>query len=100
MVAPAIVTPLRRSRRSPDIIALAAHGVIVLHISNRHTALWRPVAAVGNAEGSLRTAKTASPRHDQRRIAVRTEVIGSGCDGISAICQRSQDGSASIPIRA
>jgi hypothetical protein len=30
---------------------LTARGVIVLHISNRHLALWRPAAAVGGAEG-------------------------------------------------
>jgi hypothetical protein len=30
---------------------LTARGVIVLHISNRHMALWRPAAAVGGAEG-------------------------------------------------
>jgi hypothetical protein len=30
---------------------LTARGAIVLHISNRHMALWRPAVAVGSAEG-------------------------------------------------
>ena len=36
---------------------LTARGVIVLHISNRHMALWRPAAAVGGAEGLVAYGK-------------------------------------------
>jgi hypothetical protein len=36
---------------------LTARGVIVLHISNRHMALWRPAAAVGSAEGLVAYGK-------------------------------------------
>ena len=36
---------------------LTAHGTIVLHISNRHMALWRPAAAVGGAEGLVAYGK-------------------------------------------
>lgn len=40
---------------------LSAHGVIVLHISNRHMALRGPAAAVGNAEGLAVFAKAQFP---------------------------------------
>jgi hypothetical protein len=36
---------------------LTAHGAIVLHISNRHMALWRPAAAVGATEGLVAYGK-------------------------------------------
>jgi hypothetical protein len=36
---------------------LTAHGAIVLHISNRHIALWRPAAAVGSSEGLVAYGK-------------------------------------------
>ena len=36
---------------------LTARGAIVLHISNRHMALWRPAAAVGGAEGLVAYGK-------------------------------------------
>ncbi|KJC60247.1 hypothetical protein UP10_13840 [Bradyrhizobium sp. LTSPM299] len=40
---------------------LTAHGAIVLHISNRHMALWRPAAAVGGAEGLVAYGKGQLP---------------------------------------
>jgi len=40
---------------------LTAHGAIVLHISNRHMALWRLAAAVGDAEGLLAYGKGQLP---------------------------------------
>jgi hypothetical protein len=40
---------------------LTARGVIVLHISNRHMALWRPAAAVGGAEGLVVYGKGQLP---------------------------------------
>ncbi|MCK1707610.1 MULTISPECIES: fused MFS/spermidine synthase [unclassified Bradyrhizobium] len=40
---------------------LTAHGAIVLHISNRHMALWRPAAAVGGAEGLFAYGKGQLP---------------------------------------
>lgn len=40
---------------------LTAHGVIVLHISNRHMALRGPAAAVGAAEGLVVFAKSQIP---------------------------------------
>jgi hypothetical protein len=40
---------------------LTAHGMIVLHISNRHMALWRLAAAVGDAEGLLAYGKGQLP---------------------------------------
>ena len=40
---------------------LTAHGVIVFHVSNRHMALQRPVAAVGSAEGLIVYGKTDYP---------------------------------------
>ncbi|GIQ74099.1 hypothetical protein BraRD5C2_25370 [Bradyrhizobium sp. RD5-C2] len=40
---------------------LTAHGVIVLHISNRHMALRAPTAAVGTAEGLAVFAKAQLP---------------------------------------
>jgi spermidine synthase len=44
---------------------LTARGVIVLHISNRHMALWRPAAALGREEGLCLPQRSASPRHDR-----------------------------------
>ena len=44
-------------------LRLTARGVIVLHISNRHMALWRPAAAVGDAEGLVAYGK-GEPRPD------------------------------------
>jgi hypothetical protein len=40
---------------------LTARGVIVLHISNRHMALWRQAAAVGGAEGLVAYGKGQLP---------------------------------------
>src|SRR5258706_5505041 len=40
---------------------LTARGVIVLHISNRHMALWRPAAAVGGAEDLIAYGKRQRP---------------------------------------
>jgi hypothetical protein len=40
---------------------LTARGVIVLHVSNRHMALWRPAAAVGGAEGLVAYGKGQLP---------------------------------------
>lgn len=40
---------------------LTEHGVIVLHISNRHMSLWRPAAAVGRAEGLVAYGKAQLP---------------------------------------
>jgi spermidine synthase len=48
---------------------LTARGAIVLHMSNRHMALWRLTAAVGAAEGLVAYGK------DRRRIAVPAEVV-------------------------
>ncbi|MEH2469335.1 hypothetical protein V1281_001415 [Nitrobacteraceae bacterium AZCC 2161] len=40
---------------------LTARGVIVLHISNQHMALWRPAAAIGSAEGLVAYGKGPRP---------------------------------------
>jgi len=81
---------------------LTARGAIVLHISNRHMALWRPTAAVGAAEGLVAYGKGQLPRTRPTTNCAppRRWLCLLGMCGISAICQRSQDGSASIPIDA
>ena len=81
---------------------LTARGVIVLHISNRHMALWRPAAAVGGAEGLVAYGKGQLPRTRPTTSCgpPRRWLCLLGMCGISAICRRSRDGSASIPIRA
>ena len=40
---------------------LTARGIIVLHISNQHMALWRPAAAIGSAEGLVAYGKGSLP---------------------------------------
>ena len=80
---------------------LTARGVIVLHISNRHMALWRPAAAVGGAEGLVAYGKGQLPPDPTTSCGPpRRWLCLLGMCRISAICRRSRDGSASIPIRA
>src|SRR4029077_17118732 len=53
---------------------LTARGVIVMHISHRHMALWRLAAAVGGAEGLVPYGKSElRPIDDELRTA--TEVV-------------------------
>lgn len=52
---------LTREALSGYLSRLTARGVIVLHISNRHMALWRPAAAVGGAEGLVVYGKVQLP---------------------------------------
>ena len=81
---------------------LTAHGVIVFHVSNRHMALQRPVAAVGSAEGLIFYLKTDDPPDkpgDELRTQAEVVVSLAICE-ISAICRRSRDGSAWHPIHA
>lgn len=52
---------LTREAFSGYLSRLTARGVIVLHISNRHMALWRPAAAVGGAEGLVAYGKVQLP---------------------------------------
>jgi hypothetical protein len=55
---------------------LTARGIIVLHTSNRHMALWRPAVAVGSAEGLVAYGKGQLPpetTEDEWRFA--SEVV-------------------------
>jgi hypothetical protein len=54
---------------------LTAHGVIVLHISNRHMALQRPAAAVGGAEGLVAYSKSQLPPDTTNQLRAFTEVV-------------------------
>ena len=63
---------------------LTARGVIVLHISNRHMALWRPAAAVGGAEGLVAYGKGQLPPDtidDELRVRRGGGCVCSGCAG-------------------
>src|SRR4029077_13878157 len=54
---------------------LTAHGAIVLHISNRHMALWRPAAAVGGAEGLAAYGKNPPGTIADQLLQVPAEVV-------------------------
>jgi len=56
---------------------LTAHGVIVLHISNRNMALWRPTAAVGGAEGLVAYGKSqqVTPETVDNEMRAPAEVV-------------------------
>ncbi|QIG91084.1 fused MFS/spermidine synthase [Bradyrhizobium sp. 6(2017)] len=57
---------------------LTAHGVIVLHISNRYMALWRPAAAIGIAEGLVAYGKGPLPTDtvdDELRVPAEVVVF-------------------------
>jgi hypothetical protein len=54
---------------------LTARGVIVLHISNRHMALWRPAAAVGRAEGLVAYGKAQLPPDGTDELRAPAEVV-------------------------
>ena len=54
---------------------LTARGVIVLHISNRHMALWRPAAAVGGAEGLLAYGKGQPPETTDDELRSPAQVV-------------------------
>jgi hypothetical protein len=57
---------------------LTARGVIVLHISNRHMALWRPAAAIGSAEGLVAYGKGPLPTDtvdDELRVPAEVVVF-------------------------
>src|SRR5258705_10698553 len=58
---------------------LTARGVIVLHISNRHMALWRPATAVGGAEGLAAYGNTGQflPRPTSAEVVVRSPAHGA-----------------------
>ncbi len=57
---------------------LTARGVIVLHISNQHMALWRPAAAIGSAEGLVAYGKGPLPTDtvdDELRVPAEVVVF-------------------------
>lgn len=55
---------------------LTAHGVIVLHISNQHTSLWRPAAAIGSAERLVAYGKGLLPADTvDEELRVPAEVV-------------------------
>ena len=62
---------------------LTARGVIMLHISNRHMALWRPAAAVGGAEGLVAYGKSQLPPDttDESSAPRGGGCVCSGCAG-------------------
>ena len=68
---------------------LTARGIIVLHISNRHMALWRPAAAVGGAEGLIAYGKGQLPP-DTTDDEMWTR--GGGCVGLGCAGSRRSTG--------
>lgn len=54
---------------------LTARGSIVLHISNRHLALWRPAAAVGAAAGLVAYARDFRSGSIDDELRLPTEVV-------------------------
>ena len=54
---------------------LTARGVIVLHISNQHMALWRPAAAIGAAEGLVAYGKGQLPDTTDDELRTAAEVV-------------------------
>src|SRR4051794_12256128 len=56
---------------------LTGRGVIVLHISSRHMALWRPAAAVGDAEGlvAYRNKSQLPPDTTRDELQASAEVV-------------------------